>query len=204
MLTLSMTSPPDISDIAHEIRIPKSRIAVLIGTKGETKSRLQSDLKVTITIDSHEGDVTITGKDAVKCFVAKDIVHAIARGFNPDVALLLLKSDYQFELIDLSENTRNKNDMLRVKGRIIGKEGKTRETIEKTLDVFVSVYGKTIGIIGEVEHVLAARQAVEMLLDGSPHANVYRWIENKRRSLTKAELSNAKVELKEEFKKYEE
>ncbi|MFT4311638.1 MAG: KH domain-containing protein [Candidatus Woesearchaeota archaeon] len=199
-----MTPSPPQEDliIEHILRVPKSRIAVIIGTDGVTKRQIESQTQTRLTIDSHEGDITIQGRDAVKCFVSRDIVKAIGRGFNPEIALFLLKSDYAFELIDMGEVTRNKNDLLRVKGRIIGKEGKTREILEKQTETHISVFGKTVGIIGEVEHVLAARQAVDMILDGSPHANVYKWLESKKRALTKTQLLGNSVEIKDEFKKY--
>jgi ribosomal RNA assembly protein len=188
--------------VSYEIRIPKARIAVLIGTGGEVKKRIEEETKTKITVDSVEGEALISGTDVVTSYIVKDIIKAIGRGFNPDIALLLLKSDYAFELIEMHELAKHKNQLLRVKGRIIGKGGRTRQTIEETMDVNMSVFGKTIGIIGQVEHVLAAKQAVEMLLDGSPHANVYRWLEKKKKSFVREELANAPLELKDGMDKY--
>ena len=74
---------------------------------------------------------------------------------------------------------------MRLKGRVIGQEGKSRAYIENFTETDVVVYGKTIGIIGEVERVAMAKQAIEMLLEGSPHGNVYKWLENKKRELIK-------------------
>lgn len=190
-------------NIRFDIRIPKSRIAVLIGHKGETKRELEEQTGATIEVDSKEGDVVVSGKDAVTGYVVKDIVKAIGRGFNPEFSLQLLKPDYAFELIDLSDTAKSKNAQLRIKGRIIGKQGKSRNLIEKLMEVRISVFGKTVGIIGELERVTFAKQAIEMLIEGSPHANVYSWLEKKRKVLVKEELSGSgKVELKDEFQKY--
>ena len=73
-----------------------------------------------------------------------------------------------------------------MKGRIIGAEGKSRRTIEELTETNVSVYGKTVSIIGLAEGVDMARRAIETLLSGSPHANVYKWLEKKRRELKRA------------------
>ncbi len=191
--------------VSYDIRIPKSRVAVLIGTKGEIKKKIEEETQSTITVDSQEGEVTITANDVVLGYIVKDIVKAIGRGFNPELALQLLKTDYAFELIEMHELAKHKNQLTRVKGRVIGKAGRTRETIEKTMEVHMSVFGKTIGIIGQVERVLAAKQAIEMILDGSPHANVYRWLEKKKKSFTRDELTGANtIEFKDGMDKYAE
>jgi ribosomal RNA assembly protein len=170
-------------DLSYELRIPKERIAVLIGTDGETKKRLEEELHLKLLIDSKEGDVIVTGEDAVMLYTGREIVRAVARGFNPDIALLLLKQDYVFELIDLTDYAKHANHLQRLKGRVIGSEGKSRKLIEEYTESNVSVYGKTIGIIAPMETITLAKQAVHSLLSGSPHASVYRWLERKRREI---------------------
>ncbi|MEM3126463.1 MAG: KH domain-containing protein [Candidatus Woesearchaeota archaeon] len=166
----------------YELKIPKDRVAVLIGTKGTTKRRIEKSTKSSLKIDSEEGDVFISGEDALGLFTAREIVRAIGRGFNPDIALLLLKQDYVFEILDLKDFAgKNKSTLIRLKGRVIGDQGRSRKTIEQLTECYISVTGKTIGIIGEAENATIARQAIENLLEGSTHANVYRFLEKKRR-----------------------
>ena len=95
----------------------------------------------------------------------------------------MLKQDYIFEVVDLSEYVKSKDAMVRLKGRVIGKEGKSRRLIEELTECNISVFGKTISIIGPPESAANARQAVESLLRGSTHANVYKWLEKRRREL---------------------
>lgn len=172
----------------YELKIPKDRVAVLIGKNGEIKKNLESETKTKIEIDSKEGDVKLTGTDALSLFNVKEIIRAIARGFNPDIADLLLKQDYMFEIISLSDYIKSKSHFTRVKGRIIGTEGKSRKTIEELTETYISVYGKTIGIIGRSENVAMARKAIESLLGGSPHSSVYRFLEKKRREMKRQEF----------------
>jgi len=176
-----MASPPPLEEFAYELRIPKERIAVLIGPKGEQKRALETETKSKIEVDSEEGDVHISGTDALLLYLAREIVRAIGRGFNPDVAMLLLKQDYGFELIGIEEYARNANDLERLRGRVIGEGGKSRRTIEELTDVRLCVFGKTIGLIGPIEHLVDARRAIESLLSGSPHAHVYRYLEKKKK-----------------------
>jgi len=178
-----------MSEFGYELRIPKDRIAVLIGKKGETKKRIEEETKTEIKIDSKEGDVFVAGEDALGLFTAREVIQAIGRGFNPDIALLLLKSDYALEIIDIKDFTgKSKTTTIRLKGRVIGEGGKSRKTIEDLTECYISVYGKTIAIIGEPDNVAAARKAAEDLLKGSPHGNVYKYLEKRRRLMKRKKL----------------
>jgi len=170
-------------EYSYELKVPKNRVAVLIGKEGSVKKDLEESTKTKLNIDSKEGDVFVSGEDALGLYTAREIIKAIGRGFNPDIAKLLLKSDYIFEVVDLSEFIKSKTAMLRLKGRVIGKEGKSRRLIEELTECSISVFGKTISIIGQPESAANARQAVESLLRGSRHANVYKWLEKRRREL---------------------
>ncbi len=170
-------------DVVYELKIPQERVAVLIGTDGKTKKEIEEATHSTLEI-SKEGDVIITGKDAILLFIALEMVKSVGRGFNPKTALLLLKTDYVLDIIDMRDIAgKNKNTLERLKGRVIGKAGKSREEIERLTDTYISIYGKTIGIIGEVTQAGLARQAVGMLLDGAMHKTVYHFLERKKKEV---------------------
>ncbi len=171
----------------YQLKIPKLRVAVLIGKSGEVKRQIEEATHARLSIDSKEGDVTLTAEDGLDLYSAKEVVQAIGRGFNPNVARLLLKGDYAFEKIDLSEHAATKNHFIRLKGRIIGAGGKCRRLIEELTECHLSIYGKTIGIIGEPENVASARQAVGLLIKGSMHSTVYRWLEKKGKQIRERE-----------------
>jgi len=167
----------------YGIRIPKSRVAVLIGKKGAVKRQLETQTKTRIKVDSQEGDVFVEGGDPVNLLAVKDFITSVGRGFNPELAQLLLKHDYCLEVIDIANFVRGKSHLKRIKGRVIGQEGKARRIIEELTNCHLSIFGKTISIIGPVEYSLVARRAIEMLLRGSPHSNVYRMLERKRKEM---------------------
>lgn len=177
-----MTSQP-IEEFAYELKIPKDRVAVLIGKKGELKKQLEHATKTKIKVDSDEGDVSITGKDALSLYSCREVIRAISRGFNPDIAGLLLKQDYGMEIITLTDYARNAKDMERIRGRVIGEGGKSRRTIEELTLTHISVYGKTIAVIGPLETIANARRAIESLLGGSRHGTVYKFLEKKRKEM---------------------
>ena len=173
----------------YELKIPKERVAVLIGKKGETKQEIENIAKVKLEIDSEEGDVVISGKDPIQLFTAKDVITAIGRGFNPEVAMLLLKYDYGFETVSISDYSKTQSDHQRLRGRVIGEGGKARRIIEELTETYLCVYGKTVGIIGKFDNLSLARRAVESILGGSPHNHVYKWLEKRRKELRKRELA---------------
>lgn len=175
-------------EYSYELKITKDRIAVLIGTKGETKKELESETACKIDVDSKEGDVIITGKDAISMFALREVIKAIARGFNPEIAKQLLKQDYILDVISLNDYSKEKSHQQRLKGRVIGMDGKSRHTIEELTECYISVYGKTIAIIGKIEMNGICKRAVETLLAGSPHANVYKWLERQRKLLRRKDF----------------
>lgn len=171
-----------MEEFSYELKIPKERIAVLIGKDGSMKEELESHTECSIWVDSKEGDVRITGENSVNLYILKDIIKAVSRGFNPEIAMRLLKPDYVLELLVLSDYVKSQNQMLRLKGRVIGKGGKARETMEEFTETSISVYGKTIAIVGFCDHVAVCKKAIESLLSGSPHSSVYKWLEKHRRA----------------------
>jgi len=173
------------------LKIPRERVGVLIGPEGKTKKHIEEKLKVELQIDSEAGDVSIAlaekADDPSMLFKAKDLVTAIGRGFSPEHAFRLVRDEEAIlDIIDLrSVFGKSDADIKRVQGRIIGMNGKTRRIIEELTDTSVSVYGHTVGIIGTVEQVQIAREAIEMLVKGSMHGTVYRFLHRKRRELKK-------------------
>jgi ribosomal RNA assembly protein len=176
------------------LRIPKERVGVLIGPEGKTKKSIEEKLSVELQIDSETGGVTLVlaenAEDPSLLFRMKDVVTAIGRGFSPEHAFRLIRDEEaMLDIIDLRLIFgKSESDIRRVKGRIIGMNGKTRMIIEELTDTNVAVYGHTIGIIGNIEQAQAAREAIQMLINGSLHSVVYRFLHRKRRELKKKML----------------
>ena len=170
----------------ESINIPIDRIAVLIGTHGATKKKIESKTKTTITIDSGEGEVSIEGEG--ENFVkAMDIVKAIARGFSPQRALTLLKEDYLLKIISVPEYTgKNSSAQKAKRGRVIGRNGETRREIEQKTGSLVSVQGKTIAIIAKTNEIDSVENVIELLLQGATHETMENFLE--RRGKTRFEL----------------
>jgi len=169
-------------------------VGVLVGPEGKVKRDIEERLQVKLEIESEGGGVEITltekATDPSLLLRAKDVVTAIGRGFAPDQAFRLIRNEETtFDFIDLRIIFgRSDSDIRRVKSRIIGMNGKTRRTIEELTEADVVVYGHTVGFIGTFEQVDVARNAVQMIIQGSEHHTVYNFLQKKRREIKKQQL----------------
>ncbi len=172
------------------IKVPQDRIGVIIGPGGDTKKTIEEKSEATIDIDSESGMVeVIPGEDPVKAMRAADIIHAIARGFNPEKVLDMFDDEMLiFDFIDISQFAGTQKEMKRLKGRIIGKDGKARATIETLTGVKISIYGKTVSMIGYPEQIQIARSGFDMLIKGVDHGSVFSFLEKKRRDIQHLEF----------------
>jgi ribosomal RNA assembly protein len=170
------------------VKAPLDRVGAIIGPGGKVKQSIEEKSGVTLEIDSESGTVVIEpGEDPLKTLKASETIKAIARGFSPEKAIKLLESeDLVLDMIDLSKISDTPADITRLKGRIIGKAGKTREIMESMTGARISVYGKTISMIGDPEQVMTIRNAIDMLIDGAPHGAVYGYLERRRQELKRS------------------
>ncbi len=172
------------------LKIPGDRVGVLIGPNGKAKRRIESYFGVTIEVESESGSVEISlnpgNRDVTTIFTVRNVVKAIGRGFSPRRAEILSKEDYDLHIIDLNEYVGDsKNAIARVKGRIIGKNGRSRELIEEITETRISVYGGTVAYIGNPEGLEAAREALMRLIKGSFHKTVWNYLYAWRRKMKK-------------------
>lgn len=176
----------------RSIRIPQDRVGVIVGTKGETKKMLARISGIEIDVDT-EGEVVIHDDaetaDPLNALKLIDVVKAIGRGFSPERATRLFDDDEYLEIVELKDFISGKNNQAtRIKGRIIGREGKTRKIIEDLTGVYLTIYGNTVSLIGNSISLPVAKHAIELLLNGSEHATVYHYLESQRPKLRIAEM----------------
>ena len=173
------------------LKIPMERVGVLIGHNGETKKDLEEQSGVKLDIDSKEGEVTIDEdevKDPLVLIKVENVIKAIGRGFSPQNAMQLLSDDADFFVFDLHDYVGKKETHVRrLKSRIIGREGKTKRVLEQLTESKISVYGHTISVICDVVNMNILKKALDMMLTGSKHATVYRFVEGQMRELKRSQ-----------------
>ena len=172
----------------EQVNIPAERVGVLIGTKKRVKTVIEREGNVILDIGT-DGVVMISGEDAFRVYKCKNVVKAIGRGFNPTKALKLFNEEVYLKIFDIKDYAgRKKNHILRIKGRLIGKNGKAEKYIERTTGCNFSVYGHTAALIGDYGQVHLAGRAVEMLLKGSEHAVVFGFLRRERMKLLQEDI----------------
>lgn len=150
------------------LKVPEERVGVI----KTCISNLGKNTNVKISVE--EGSVRIEG-EPLEVWKAKDIMKAIARGFSPEKAFLLLDDDKMLCVMDLKDYENTEKGIKRIKGRIIGEDGKTRERIEEMAGCVISVYGKTVSVIADSEKMSSIKEGIEMLINGCKHNKVYNY-----------------------------
>ena len=156
------------------VLIPADRIGVIKNKKA--KKEIEDTLKVKIKFSGNL--VEIEGR-GLELYRAKLIAKAIGRGFSPERAFRLFDEEQLLDIIELKEFSEKR--AATIKSRIIGRKGRAREEIENATGAAVSVYGKTVSLIGKWEEVNQAKEAILMILQGSRHASVYKYLEKIRK-----------------------
>ena len=173
------------------LKIPMERVAVLIGHKGETKKEIEERSGLKIDIDSKLGEIVIDDhelNDPLIVIKIENIIKAIGRGFSPQNAFKLFDDEADFFIFDLYDYVGKKpSHVRRLKSRIIGREGKTKRVLEELTDSRISVYGHTVSIISDIVRINILKKSIDMLITGSKHATVYRFVESQIKELKRQE-----------------
>ena len=153
----------------ESVLIPRERVSVLIGKSGKVKRDIEESGRCELTV---RDDVVWVEGNPEDVFRVLDVVKAVGRGFSPETAVLLLNDEYAIKVITLKGETEK--TVRRLMGRVIGRKGATRRIIEESTGCKLSVYGKTVSVIGEANDIPGAVRAVEDLLSGHSHGYAYR------------------------------
>ena len=139
------------------------------------KNKKKLEEKLNVKIKNRGKEITIKGKPEDE-YLAEAVIEALEFGFPFSVAMMIKDYEYTFEIINIKDYT-NKKDLKRIRARIIGKGGKTFNTLHSLTKCHFELKDNSIGIIGDPEHIKNALEALIFLIKGAKHSNVYSFLE---------------------------
>jgi len=141
---------------------------------GPNKAILEKKLNVKITFKGNE--ILFEG-EAVDEYIAEKVLMALNFGFSLKTSLLLKNEEnYNFEILNIKDFTKRK-DLERIRGRIIGTNGRTLRTLTELTKCFFELKDNSVGIIGDSGHIKNAQTSLISLIHGTKQANVYSFLE---------------------------
>jgi ribosomal RNA assembly protein len=138
---------------------------------------LQKELDIKLT---NRGKNVFVNGLADKEFMAIEVLEAINLGFSADRALELKQNDFMLQTVHIKDITK-RHDLDRVRARIIGSQGRTLKTLQNLTNCDLAMNDNEIGLIGPIQEMEDAVQAVTSLVQGSKQGNVYGRLERQRK-----------------------
>ncbi|KAL4458752.1 hypothetical protein ABPG75_013617 [Micractinium tetrahymenae] len=136
---------------------------------------LKLDMRMNLKTRKVEIKTTPETPDAGNLQRAADFVHAYILGFEVQDAIALLRlDDLYIECFEVKDvKTLRGEHLARCIGRMAGKNGKTKFTIENATRTRIVLADTRIHILGSFQNIRAARDSICALILGSPAGKVY-------------------------------
>ncbi|NYZ74834.1 hypothetical protein H0O03_01045 [Candidatus Micrarchaeota archaeon] len=164
------------------VALPKKTLNLLAKNNREELREVERAAGVKIKLSEEDAEIEAGADNPGSEWEAEQVLLALEAGFPAKQALKLLKEDYFMEKIDLGQAFRgNESQVTRYKARVIGSEGRAKKKIEEITGAFVAVGDESVAVIGKFEELKDAKEAVIRLLEGAPHANVFHFLERKKK-----------------------
>ncbi|KAI9490715.1 pre-rRNA-processing protein PNO1 [Zychaea mexicana] len=163
----------------RKIPVPQHRLSPLKRHWLEIYSPLVEHMKLQVRMNVKARAVELrtspSTDDTSALQKGADFVRAFALGFEVQDAMALLRLDdiflESFEIKDVK--TLHGDHLARAIGRIAGRDGKTKFTIENASKTRIVLADTKIHILGSFQNTKIARDAVCNLILGSPPGKVY-------------------------------
>lgn len=143
------------------------------------KNLPELEKRLNVKINYEGKKITISG-NSIDEYEASMVLEALNFGFPLKSALSLKDEEMMLTIIPIKRVSRRK-DLEVVRGRVIGREGKTKRTIEDVSNCEIALKNNEVAIIGSAESIEEAKAALTKLISGAKEANVYKYLEDRNR-----------------------
>ena len=140
--------------------------------------KIEKKIKVHFTFSNNK--ISFKGNELNE-FLTEEVIRALEFGFDIEDALLLLEDGYNLKFVNIKEHQKRRN-LKDLRSRIIGRKGKAIKTIENLTEFKMVVNENEVGLIVHEDSAEMTLQALESLIQGSKHGNIYSYLEKQKSS----------------------
>jgi RNA-binding protein PNO1 len=164
---------------SRKVPVPPNRFSALKSQWMDIYTPIVEQLKLEIRMNTKSKHVELrTSKDTEDIAVidrAVEFIRAVIIGFEiSDAEALLRMEDLYIESFNVDDVKMIAGDHLsRAIGRIAGKDGKTKFTIENATRTRIVLNDKRVHILGSFQNIKVARDSICHLILGTPPGKVY-------------------------------
>ena len=163
----------------RKVNVPAHRFAPLkehwMALYEPVTKQMKIDVRMNLKLKKVELKTTDGTEDESALQKSADFVQAFLLGFDVQDAVALLRlDDLYLECFEVKDvKTLRGEHMSRGIGRLAGKNGKTKFTIENATRTRIVIADQHIRILGSFQNIKVARDAICSLILGSPPGKVY-------------------------------
>ncbi|MCL5788237.1 MAG: KH domain-containing protein [Candidatus Marsarchaeota archaeon] len=99
----------------------------------------------------------------------RDVIYLVTRGVPVNRLEKYLTAEEYYLSFDLRDLTHTRSVAERIIGRILGRNGSMKKTIEELTDASIYVKGSVVTVLGEYSAVSEAKAVIDDLVAGKPH-----------------------------------
>ncbi len=148
----------------------------------EIKNRIEKTLNCKIKIKNDLIEISGNVFDVLK---AKKILNAFNNCFEIEDCIKLIDENYDLIEINVKEYSKKASRQKELIGRVIGTKGKVKNIIEEYTQtkILIKDKDKKIFILGKLENIEIAKNAIEMILEGKKHSTVFNYLDKTKKGL---------------------
>ncbi|MEM4511416.1 MAG: KH domain-containing protein [Candidatus Aenigmatarchaeota archaeon] len=144
--------------------------------------------KLNIKYHREKNKLKIFLEDFYNAYRFDKVIKAVKANFSLDICEKIYLEEFDIIDIDLKKISNKKtNHLIRIKGRIIGENGKALKEIEIRTGAKISLIDKYLYIAGDEISLQAAYETLGRLISGSSHSKVFEFADKIRKHLKNKE-----------------